>query len=158
MIHGTMIHGYCQRIADPTAASNLGDEPELLAKERAQATRAPAKADKEEQRLEERLKGLNFLLWKLSARRRTLLRAKANMDLMGRSLRRLSRPPSKWEQKLREQLAGDRVWSHPAAATIAGDVERTPISTNGLREFIIEHEKGRRSNAWWKRKHRKALP
>jgi len=95
MIHGTMIHGYCQRIADPTAASNLGDEPELLAKERAQATRAPAKANKEEQRLEERLKGLNFLLWKLSARRRTLLRAKANMDLMGRSLRRLSRPPSK---------------------------------------------------------------
>ena len=105
-----MIHGYCQRIADPTAASNLGDEPELLAKERAQATRAPAKADKEEQRLErlntpnfllekqrleERLNGLNFLLWKLSARRRTLLRAKANMDLMGRSLRRLSRPLSK---------------------------------------------------------------
>ena len=93
MIHGTMIHGYCQRIADPTAASNLGDK--LLAKERAQATPAPAKADKEEQRLEERLKGLNFLLWELSARRRTLLRAKANIDLMGRSLRRLSRPLSK---------------------------------------------------------------
>ena len=75
-----MIHGYCQRIADATAPSNLGDEPELLAKERAEATRPPAKADKEEQRLErlntpnfllekqrleELLNGLNFLLWKL---------------------------------------------------------------------------------------------
>lgn len=56
-----MIQVLRQRIANPTAASNLiwpststptdkGNEPELLAKDRAEATRAPAKSDEEEHR------------------------------------------------------------------------------------------------------------
>jgi hypothetical protein len=58
----------------------------------------------------------------------------------------------KWEQQLREQYAGDKVWSHPRAAVLGDSMRETygraygiELCAANLLNLVVQDERKRRS-------------
>jgi hypothetical protein len=76
-------------------------------------------------------------------------------DLAGQ----INRGQRQWEKKLRDDLAGDRVWSHPKAEEIRHGLEAQGFLCGGagatsndfVREYIIRYERIGHSHAFWER-------